>query len=289
MPTKKKAGSKTACKSSKLQPDEPEPPRPRPAGEIAAQIRLACSDGVVIVGGDAHYFPGEPPSTAHRALARFIKELAPRHVIINGDVLDASTISKHQRIGWELRPSLVDEIELCQERLHEIELACPRGATRSWCIGNHDIRYETRLSAVASEYCGIAGMRLVDHFPAWNFAWAAELNDEVTIKHRWKGGVHAPYNNVVNSGKTIITGHLHSAKVIPFSDYSGTRFGVDHGCLADTKSRAFVNYTESNPLNWRSGFCVLTLRKGQLLFPELVTVFNERKGVVHWRGELIEV
>jgi hypothetical protein len=89
--------------------------------------------------------------------------------------------------------------------------------------------------------------------------------------------------------KTIITGHLHSAKIVPYSDYSGTRYGIDHGCLADPKSRAFTNYTESNPLNWRSGFCVLTFHKGRLLLPELVTVFDEKAGLVQWRGELLKV
>jgi hypothetical protein len=176
-------------------------------------------------------------------------------LIVNGDVADFSACSKHARIGWEVRPLLKDEIEICQDRMHEIEMVTPRGCTRSWTVGNHDqLRFDAKLSAVVPEYFGIHGFALEDHFPNWDFAWSVEINADIVVKHRWKGGAHAPYNNCVNSGKTIITGHLHSAKVIPYTDYSGTRFGVDNGCIANTKSRAFVNYTESSPLNWRSGF-----------------------------------
>jgi hypothetical protein len=268
--------------------------RSRPAGEIASRIKLAIRDGIVMVGGDGHYIPGEEPSTGHRGFVHFIKELGPRHLIVNGDVLDASSISRHARIGWELRPALKDEIEVCQERMHEIELAAkqgPRaGTSLSWTVGNHDqLRFDSKLSAAVPEFFGIHGFSLADHFPAWNFAWSVEINENVVVKHRWKGGVHAPFNNCVNSGKTILTGHLHSAKVVPFSDYSGTRYGVDHGCLADPKSRAFTNYTEANPLNWRSAFAILTFHKGRLLFPELVTVFDEKKGLVQWRGQLVKV
>jgi len=294
--TRKKRGSKASPRtnSSKERPlNEPEPEpktRSRPAGEIASTIKLETKDGHVIVAGDGHYIPGEPRSTAHRALVRFVKELAPRHLIWNGDALDASVISRHQRIGWEVRPALKDELEVCQERMGELELAAPKGCSKSWTVGNHDqLRFDSRLSALCPEYFGIHGFALADHFPVWNFAWAVEINDDITVKHRWKGGIHAPYNNCVNSGRTIVTGHLHSAKVIPYTDYSGTRYGVDHGCIADTKSRAFRNYTEASPLNWRSGFCVLSFIQGRLLMPELCLVVDEDRGLVQWRGQIVKL
>lgn len=86
----------------------------------------------------------------------------------------------------------------------------------------------------------------------------------------------------------MVTGHLHSQKVQPLSDYNGTRWGVDAGCLAAPGGDQF-NYAEDNPQNWRSGFCVLTWKKGKLLPPELVTVVDEAEGLVVWRGEIIDV
>ena len=109
-----------------------------------------------------------------------------------------------------------------------------------WTLGNHDGRFETRLATVAREYAELHGVSLKDHFPAWGACWAAWINNDVVVKHRYKGGVHATHNNTMWAGKTIVTGHLHSAKVTPFDDYDGTRYGVDCGCLADPYGDQFL-------------------------------------------------
>jgi hypothetical protein len=112
------------------------------------------------------------------------------------------------------------------------------------------------------------------------------VTDDVVVKHRFKGGVHATHNNTVGAGKTIVTGHLHSLKVTPYADYNGNRFGVDTGTLAEINGPQF-DYSEENPQNHRSGFAVLTLADGQLLWPELVHKWSE--GKVEFRGEIIDV
>jgi len=150
-------------------------------------------------------------------------------------------------------------------------------------------RFETRLATVAPEYAKLHGHSLKDHFPAWEACWRADINADVTVKHRHKNGVHATHTSTLWAGKTTITGHLHSAKVTAFTDYNGTRWGVDSGCLADPSAQAFVDYTEAGPLNWRSGFCVLTFKDGKLLPPELVTVWDHAKNAVTFRGEIITV
>jgi hypothetical protein len=61
------------------------------------------------------------------------------------------------------------------------------------------------------------------------------------------GGFH---NATLWAGRNIITSHLHSLKVTPFSDYNGARFGVDTGTLANPYSEQF-NYQEDNPRNHR--------------------------------------
>jgi hypothetical protein len=253
--------------------------------EYPHRVNLKVSDGVVLIAGDAHYWPGEP-SIMHKAFVAFCKELKPRAIIFNGDVIDAPTISRHARIGWEERPDLAYEIENAKDRLHEIEKAAGR-VERVWNAGNHDLRFETRISFVAPEYAKIHGVHLHDHFPLWRTAWSTWINDAVVVKHRFKGGIHAPHNNTLWAGKSIITGHLHSARVIPFSDYNGTRYGVDTGCIADTDAKAFVDYTEDSPKNWRSAFVVLTFRDGQLLLPELVLKWDNKQ--VQFRGKVIRI
>lgn len=258
----------------------------RPNLAIKGRKELAVDTGTVIVFSDAHYWPGEP-SVAHRALVKFCNDLSPVAVVCNGDAIDGSAISRHPPIGWESCPTVKEELEVCQERLGEISLAAKDAATKIWLLGNHDARFETRLAQVAPEFRDIHGIHLHDHFLGWACGWSLFINDNVVIKHRFKGGTHAPFNNTVAAGRSIVTGHLHSAKVTPFCDYNGVRYGVDTGCLADTYHDAFQGYLEDNPRDWRAGFCVLTFQDGKLLMPELCLVWDRE--TVQFRGELIKV
>jgi hypothetical protein len=264
----------------------PEHPKSIPIETHPHRIVLTIPNGICIVAGDAHYWPGEP-SPAHRAFVAFVKRLKPVAVIANGDLFDGARISRHPPIGWTKLPTVKDELEVVQERSHEIVMACPKGTRRIWTLGNHDARFETRLATVAPEYADVVGVSLQDHFPLWEPAWSCFINDDVVVKHRFKGGMHAPQNNTLWGGRTFVTGHLHSQKVQPITDYNGTRYGVDAGCLADPDARAFVDYTEDAPKNWRAGFCVLTFKDGKLLMPELVTVWDSE--TVQFRGDLIRV
>lgn len=249
-------------------------PRAKPRGhDHPGRIEVPFKNGHIFVGSDCHYWPG-PPSLMHQAFVKLIKHFKPAIVVLNGDVIDAGTISRYPPIGWTKLPTVQEEIEVAQERLHEIEKAAGK-AWKIWTLGNHDARFETRLATIAPEFAKVVGTRLTDHFPLWNPAWSVFVNDDVVIKHRHKGGIHAQHNSVLWAGRTTITGHLHSAKVIPFTDYNGTRYGVDSGCIADPSHRAFIDYTEDSPKNWRDAFAILTFRDGRLLPPQLVTRWGE--------------
>jgi len=267
---------------------------PPPKGELhiaptdAPMLEIEHKDGVALVASDGHYWPG-PATTAHRALVKLSRDLKPKLVIFNGDAFDGATISRHPPIGWESLPTVDDELAAVQERLGEIVKVTPR-ARHIWPLGNHDARFNTKLAVAAPEFRDVSGTRLVHHFPDWEPCWAVSLGGRrgAVIKHRWKGGIHAPHNNTVGAGRTMVTGHLHSQKCTPYTDYNGTRWGVDTGCIAWPGGRQF-GYTEANPLNWRSGFAVLTWAGGELLPPELVTVLDEEKGTVSFRGNVIRV
>jgi PAS domain-containing protein len=259
---------------------------PRAPIEHPQRQTIEIQNGVAIVFSDAHFWPGII-TTAHRAVVKFCRELKPKLVVNNGDAIDGATISRHPPIGWENRPKLVDEIIAAQERLGEIRDAAPK-AIRTWNLGNHDGRYETRLAQVAPEFAKIHGVHLKDHFgDDWRSAWSTWINDDVVIKHRLKGGIHATHNNTLAAGKSIVTGHLHSLKVTPWSDYNGVRYGVDTGTTADPYGPMFTDYMEDGPRNWRSGFVVLTFHKGRLLWPEVCHVLG--KNEVEFQGKVIRV
>jgi hypothetical protein len=250
-----------------------------------AALSVSIQSGHILIGSDSHYWPGIV-STAHRAFVEFAKEFKPKVIIKNGDEADFPAISRHAPIAWEKRPKVSEEVDNLKAMLSEIEKICPN-ARRLWPLGNHDARFETRLATVAPEYADIHGVHLKDNFPKWEPCWATFVNQDVVVKHRFKSGIHAPHNNTMWAGRTIITGHLHSMKVMPLSDYNGTRWGVDCGTMADPYGPQFYNYTELNPANWRSGFILLTFVNGRLLWPEIVWVAGP--GEVEFRGKIMRI
>lgn len=258
----------------------------RPA-EYPHRVQVSVQDGHVLIGSDAHIWPG-PKTTAMRGFIKFAKELRPKAVILNGDVMDFPQISKHDPIGWENWPTVQQEIEAAQDVLHDIEKAAGK-AQKIWTLGNHDARFEKKLAIQAPEFARVTGLHLKDHFGLWSPCWSAWINDHTVVKHigNSKGGLHAAFNNTLKSGKNIVTAHLHAAQVTAWTDYNGTRYGVDDGCLADPNHSAFVNYTEDNSKNWRSGFCVLTFHKGKLLQPQLALVLDDKH--LDYCGEVISV
>jgi hypothetical protein len=172
----------------------------------------------------------------------------------------------------------------------EIEEACHKARHHTqliWPLGNHDTRFESRLSAFVPEFEGVQGLTLKDHFPKWHPCWSCWPTNDVVVKHRYKNGVHAAHLNTVNAGVSVVTGHLHSLKVTPFADLRGNRFGVDTGTLAEVDGPQFLDYLEMNPTNWRSGFAVLTFKDSKLLWPELVHKWDEN--LIEFRGQIIDV
>lgn len=242
-------------------------------------ITHQVDNGMVFVASDAHYWPGEV-TTAHKAFVQLIREYKPQTIIMNGDVFDGARISRHEPLMGTNPPTVKQEIEACQDRLYEIADAS-KNAVKFWTFGNHDVRLHRYIVVNAPELSEMSN--LWDYFPGWHTGWRIDINDNVIVKHRWHGGVHATYNNALKAGKTLVTGHLHKLQVTPYSDYNGRRYGVDTGTLAEPYGEQFV-YTEGNPVNWCSGFAVLTFRDGKLLPPELCEVID---GVAYFRGESV--
>jgi hypothetical protein len=255
---------------------------------VRPKSELGIENGNVIVFSDAHFWPSIR-TTAYQGLLWAIEKLQPKAIICNGDAFDGASISRYPPLGWGRVPSVIDELNACKAALGEIEEVAKKARHNiklMFTMGNHDARFENRLAANAPQYFQTPGFKLSDHLPGWSFCMLTWVTDDVVVKHRYKGGIHATHNNTVGAGKTIVTGHLHSLKVTPYADYSGNRFGVDTGTLAEPYGPQF-DYSEGNPLNHRSGFAVLTFKDGKLLWPELVHKWSD--GQVEFRGEVIDV
>lgn len=245
--------------------------------EKPARITAEIENGIVIVFSDAHFW-GER-SVAYEALLNAVQGLKPKMIVANGDVFDGATVGRHARIGWEKAPTVKQELEAVQNALGEIADTA-NGAKLLRTIGNHDIRFESKLSNSVGEYEGIHGFTLKDHLPRWHEGWSLMINNNTMVKHRYHNGIHAAFNNTLKAGTNIVTGHLHRLLVTPWGDYNGRRYGVDTGCLADPHGDQFT-YAEDNPSPHCAGFAVLTYREGKLLPPELCEVIE---GKAYFRG-----
>ena len=243
-------------------------------------------DGTVLVGSDAHVWPGEL-TTAQRGFIKLAGMLKPSMIVLNGDVFDGARVSRHPAGIWaqQQRPNVKQELEACQAFMDAVVKA-HSPAKRVWTWGNHDARFEMRLSGMVPEYENVQGFALKDHFPEWQMAMSLWVNDCV-IKHRAShSGVHAIYNNTLKAGKSIVTGHLHALRVHSYTDYNGDRYGVDTGTLADPWGPQF-DYQEDNSRSHRAGAAILSFRNGKLLLPELMQVWDE--DTIQFRGQLIPV
>jgi hypothetical protein len=260
----------------------------KPVGTESVPVK----NSIVLIGQDLHLWP-ENNSTALRGFRHVAKFLNPDVLILNGDVMDIPQVSRHPPIGWEHHPDLLQELEYAKVVLGGLEELVGANTKLFWTLGNHDSRFNTRLAEIAPEYRGIPGFRLKDHFSArWTPAWRVDLvsDKETTIvKHRFSGGIHAAYNNVIKSARHFITGHTHRLGARPVVLDQRTFWGVEAGMLNDPNAPQFSSYTEAAPLHWAAGFVVLNYRNGLLLPPELVSVLDEEAGTIVWNGTIIEV
>jgi hypothetical protein len=247
--------------------------------------KLNIDSGMVVIGSDAHYSPGVIPM-AHKALCNVVAEYGRdiRAIILNGDILDGGTISRHSRIRWKKSPTVKQELEAVQERLGDIEKIRPPGAHLLRTYGNHDMRFETRLSGQVPEFEGIGGFLLKDHLPHWIDSERIDINDDCVVIHDWHSGIHSGWNDTLKGGCTVVTGHTHELGAKTHRGFKSTHFGVKTGMLADEDQDEF-SYRNGKPgLNWQSGFAVLTWDNGMLLHPEFCAVRDN--GKAYFRGRL---
>jgi len=241
----------------------------------------------VIVFSDAHFT--DTTTTAFKALLIMIKEFKPQVIICNGDAFDGQVLSRFPSINYDQKPTVLDELKACRYHLDEIFKHKPAGCRLIWTLGNHDMRYEAWLVNKVPEYSGVDGFSLKYHFPEWETCWSFWIGEDTVVKHRYKGGRTAGYSNLLAAGNTnIITGHTHVLACQPISNFQGTFWGIQTGCLADPMSSSF-EYCEDSPKDWRSGFVLLSFDQGRMLMPEMVMVSDEENGEFEFRGCINQV
>ena len=238
----------------------------RPRWYYPREINVNVAGKSILAGSDPHFWHQQalPIWEAFCAVAHELKhELSS--IVMNGDVIDGARISRHARLPGTT-PKVTEEIEAARANLGM--LPAEKTIEKYWEMGNHDTRVDTYLCQNAPELEDWAGS-LVDRFTDWSFSWSLLVNDHTIIRHRFRGGMHAAYNNALHSGLSCVTGHTHQLEVRSIQDMRGTRYGVETGMLGDPLGPQF-QYAEGAPSRACAGFALLTFDEdGTLLPPEL--------------------
>lgn len=237
----------------------------------------------VLVGSDWHIWPGEP-AFAERIFLKTLEAHKFDYVVLNGDVLDLPSVSRHAPLPGEHKPSVGEEIEEAKERVTAVEKLAGR-AKKIWAWGNHDERLDKMLAKNMPSLADFAGVSIEEMFPKWTFCLSADICEQIVIKHSWHTSMHAAFHNTRNSGRSMVTGHTHRLLVRRYNDYTGIRYGIETGTLADPHGPQF-RYTENNPRDWHPGFLILDVEQcedGYDIHPQLVDC-SLRKPVVYGKA-----
>ena len=235
-----------------------------------ASVPFRARNDIVLVGGDGHFWPAQRP-VMWEAFVRAAHVLKPSLIVLNGDMIDGTRVSRHGRLRRQNAPRVIDEVGAARTRVDEL----PAKTRVIWTLGNHDTRVDTYLANQAPEMDDFAGS-LSDRFPDVTFCYSVVVNRHTIIRHDFRMGIHAAYNNALHSGMSVISNHTHAAAVTAITTPLGRRYGCETGMLNDPNAPQF-EYTQNRPSRAWPGFAVLTFdRRGELMMPELCLLAGGR-------------
>ncbi|MDR3736084.1 MAG: metallophosphoesterase [Acidobacteriaceae bacterium] len=243
-------------------------------------IHLDLKSCTVLVGGDSHFWPGQT-SLVYDAFVDVAKYIKPQAIIMNGDLIDGTRVSRHGRLRNQAAPRVKDELDEAKRQLGRLPIVKHRIIT----LGNHDQRLDHYLANMAPEADDCAA-GLADWFHGWDLGYAVMINQApgiipCEVRHYYRMGIHARWNNAVYSGIHIVTNHTHGLGVTPFNNRMGRIYGVEPGMLNWNDAVQF-EYHQGMQSRAHAGFAVLTFdEKGNLLPPEIAEFVH---GKLMFRG-----
>ena len=214
--------------------------------EVLPPIKL---EGKTAVLCDIHF--GVHDRQALIAAIQYARSEQVENIVLNGDVIDGSRISRHPKTAD--MPKFLDELELCKPFLKGLRADFPN-ARILFKSGNHEDRLQAYLMQNAQEVAGLLDWTTllglepigIEYVDTTQFMRVAETfilhGHEVKIG----GGVNPARSLLLKSFETAVMGHVHKTSFSHGRGLSGKYIKTyTVGCLCKTK-QGYMPHSQSN-------------------------------------------
>lgn len=205
---------------------------------------------------------------------RFMKGWKPDVVILDGDIVDFTTVSKFPQHPTQNR-SAEEDVSEALKFLRKLR-AEHRGAEIIYVWGNHDVRLDKYLAENAPEAYPFFALPSILKFEELEIRPVISIHKENSFVYDDFHVGH--YDKAVNKsgataqallnerGVSVIQGHVHKAAIVHKTLQDGTLLtGIENPCLAKCPP-AYAPY-----VSWQQGFTIIESVDG-VSFPQVVVV-----------------
>lgn len=221
-----------------------------------------------------------------KAMFAFIKDFKPDLIVLNGDILDVTTLSTHDfptKLGYDFN----DEIKIGNKFLDDLQKVAGKANPEVRYVfrgGNHEARVEKYLEKNASRLIGLKNnededvvsipslLRLKERGIAWipYMGDKQELPGGVLLHHGTRSSKNSGYTAMgyINDlGASSVTGHTHRLGLVFKTLFDRVIFGMELGSTCETKHKS--EYTKDP--NWQKGFGVIMVdQKTKTAYPTVI-------------------
>jgi hypothetical protein len=208
-----------------------------------------------------------------------VREIDPEYIVLNGDVLEGSAISRHPKIPGAVIP-LQLEFEFARELFRQLREAAPTSEI-IFTGGNHGIdRWASYLSQQAPALASLESMRfdrllgleehavtiaMGGHFCApegqEDDMPGINLGGQYYIRHGVSLGKTPAHSELASSGMSGSTGHVHRAGMAFTKNMAGRQISHMTTPMA-CREEAGRHYIKAPSAGWQRGFGIAHLMPG---------------------------
>lgn len=224
-----------------------------------------------VVAADLHFPKLHRPT--FEAMIEFIKDIKPAGFIFQGDQFDNEEISHHNKnkpYYKERRSYLRNQEAFDEEVLTVLEQALPRGASRTWIVGNHDdwefqfVETHPELEGVVDRVAALGlEKRGWEIIPLGHSKKLGELNvihGEVLTGIGNQAGAYPAKKAVEIYAGNVLAAHTHAPQ--SFTKISPVEQRKKHmGHINAILGATNPGYLRNRPTAWLNGFSVVEVQK----------------------------